>query len=357
MAKYGTFLDLLQNELRNARIQNLASDPGTPVDGQIYFNTGSSQFRGWNGSVWVNLGNTVEGMSYQGGYDASTNTPDLDTSPSSIIKGDSYTVTVAGTFFTTNVEVGDLLIAEIDNATVEADWTIVNRNLGNATEGEAGVTEIATQAEVDSGTDDFRYITPLKLTTWFANTGGTKKFSTTINGNDVATQFTINHNFNTRDVQVAVWETTGTYERIMTDEFATDVNALVPISAIAGKAGEQLLPDGLISGGVFWVSGLQFQSTEIKYSLAGEVFVIQPTTINLNQGPSAPDARIDVFYVDDQGTIGVLEGVPGVTPVKPEVDPLTQIELTFALLGTDAIAPSGITNGAIYLENAGTSIY
>ncbi len=90
------------------------------------------------------------GTSYEGGYDASTNTPDLDTSPSGVTKGDMYTVTVAGTFFTVAVEAGDLLIAEIDTATVEADWTIVNRNIDAATTTVAGIVELATDGEVAS---------------------------------------------------------------------------------------------------------------------------------------------------------------------------------------------------------------
>jgi len=68
-------------------------------------------------------------MDYKGSYNAATNTPDLDTTPSGVLKGDTYTVTAAGTFFTTAVEVGDVLIAEIDSAAAEADWTIVNKNL------------------------------------------------------------------------------------------------------------------------------------------------------------------------------------------------------------------------------------
>jgi hypothetical protein len=68
-------------------------------------------------------------MTYRGGYDASTNTPDLDTAPSGISVGDMFTVTVAGTFFATAVEAGDVLIAEQTDPTTEAHWTIVNKNL------------------------------------------------------------------------------------------------------------------------------------------------------------------------------------------------------------------------------------
>lgn len=71
------------------------------------------------------------GVSYKGAYNASTNTPDLDTSPSGVLTGDMYTVTVAGTFFTIDLEVGDVLIAETDSASAEADWTIVQRNILN----------------------------------------------------------------------------------------------------------------------------------------------------------------------------------------------------------------------------------
>lgn len=74
-------------------------------------------------------GAVASNVNYRGSYDAATNTPDLDTSPSGISTGDMYTVTVAGVFFTANLEVGDVLISEVDNPTVEADWTIVQKNL------------------------------------------------------------------------------------------------------------------------------------------------------------------------------------------------------------------------------------
>jgi hypothetical protein len=68
-------------------------------------------------------------MSYIGGYDADTNTPDLDTAPSGISKGDTYTITVAGTFFGTVLEVGDVIISEKADPTVEADWTVVQKDM------------------------------------------------------------------------------------------------------------------------------------------------------------------------------------------------------------------------------------
>lgn len=71
-------------------------------------------------------------LDYQGAYNAATNTPDLDTSPSGVATGDTYTVTAAGTFFTAAVEIGDMLIAEADNATTEAEWTIVEHNIVGA---------------------------------------------------------------------------------------------------------------------------------------------------------------------------------------------------------------------------------
>ena len=67
---------------------------------------------------------------YQGGYNASTNTPNLDSPPTGTInRGFTYTVTADGLFFTEQVRVGDLLIANIDTPITLADWTTVQNNV------------------------------------------------------------------------------------------------------------------------------------------------------------------------------------------------------------------------------------
>jgi hypothetical protein len=96
-------------------------------------------------AVKTYVDNAIVGqLVYQGGYNASTNTPDLTTSPNSILRGWTYTVTTGGTFFTETVEVGDLLIAESDNPSALTDWTTVQNNIGIATATTQGIANFPT---------------------------------------------------------------------------------------------------------------------------------------------------------------------------------------------------------------------
>jgi hypothetical protein len=92
----------------------------------------------------------VGGLVYQGGYNADTNTPALDATPiAGIKKGWTYTVTADGLFFTEQVRVGDVLIAEIDSPTTLADWTTVQNNIDIASASQIGIGNVAAGSGVD----------------------------------------------------------------------------------------------------------------------------------------------------------------------------------------------------------------
>ena len=110
-------------------------------------------------------------MVFLGSYDANT------TDPTDGDVGGTYVVTVAGTgvasFWSTALEVGDVIIQENATATTEADWVVVSRDIIPASETVAGVVELATQAEVDTGTDTTRVVTPDTLSNYSGFPTGT----------------------------------------------------------------------------------------------------------------------------------------------------------------------------------------
>lgn len=83
------------------------------------------------------------GLIYQGGYNANKNIPELENPlENNILKGWTYTVTVEGLFFTEQVRVGDLLIAEEDKPTTLQDWTTVQNNIDLATTEQIGIGNV-----------------------------------------------------------------------------------------------------------------------------------------------------------------------------------------------------------------------
>jgi hypothetical protein len=140
-------------------------------------------------------------LEYKGGYDASTNTPDLDTATNiAIDKGDAYTVTADGLFFTEQVRIGDFIIAE--NAIAAgaggslSDFTIVQSNVDLAT---AAATSGAAVKGI-SGYDSADF----SVTAGFVSLE-TKTYKALI-GNGTLTTVPVTHGLNSQDLIIQLFD-------------------------------------------------------------------------------------------------------------------------------------------------------
>ena len=219
----------------------------------------------------VVVGNLV----FQGGYNAATNTPDLDSSPSSSIKkGWSYVVTAAGSFFTETVEVGDFLIAQQDTPTTLAHWVTVQNNIGIATTTTPGIASFAEASfavsaagEVtldDSGVTAATYGSASAVPVFAVNAKGqvtsvtntnisiahtaitdfdaevdaritAREFDGTNSG--TGTSHTFTHNLGTRNVIVQLYDSS-TYETVFAKVVRTSTSVVTVTTASSLSAGE-----------------------------------------------------------------------------------------------------------------------
>lgn len=277
-----TTIKLGDNQVTFAKIQTISSGK---VLGNVSGSTGNVgevsiiTATDLTGSADTNIPSTAAIKAYvdgkigglgnlEGGWDASIGVFPTGSSPvSGTKKGDYWYVSFGGTVGGVAFNVGDVIIARVDNAsvTVASDWIQleVNRdqattstlglvtlatgtevNTGTdtnkvvtpatlagrtATETRAGIAEIATQTEVNTGTDDATIVTPLKLKTLLDNrTGG---YAANV-GDGAATSFALTHGLGTRDVVVAIYDNS-TYEEVITDVVLTSTSVVTVTFAVA----------------------------------------------------------------------------------------------------------------------------
>lgn len=99
-------------------------------------------------------------------------------------------------------------------------WVSFGTSAPTASETTAGIAEIATQAETDTGTDDARFVTPQKLATWSKRA----LHNATLVGDGSATQYDVTHNFGTRDTIVRVYRNSTPWDDIGCDVERPDAN-------------------------------------------------------------------------------------------------------------------------------------
>jgi hypothetical protein len=294
--KYLNNVDLSKNQLQNAVIQVLASDPSGAVAGQIYYNSTDNVLKYYNGTAWLSAGGDLTAITtattdqltitdgagpipnidivtsavtnagvelatgdqiydfvttginariqnvtdptgaqdvatknyvdtiatglleYKGGYDASTNTPDLDTASNiAIDKGDAYTVTADGLFFTEQVRVGDFIIAETAIAAGAggslSDFTIVQSNVDLATA--AATSGAAVKGISGYNSEDF------SVNAGFVSLE-TKTYKALI-GNGTLTTIPVTHGLNSQDLIIQLFDAS-TNETVYADVVRTSAS-------------------------------------------------------------------------------------------------------------------------------------
>jgi hypothetical protein len=215
----------------------------------------------------------VGNLVFQGGYNAATNTPDLDSSPSNTIKkGWSYVVTAAGSFFTETVEVGDFLIAQQDAPTTLANWVTVQNNVGLATASTVGIGNVANSTSTNNEGLSLSYSNGTAIVGFniknnlsaasaladddkiaifqgSSNAQGNKSLNAQLippyvsslnsfaaNNSASGTSHTFTHNLGTSDVAVQLYDTS-TKETIYTTVDRTGINTVVVTTASSIAAG------------------------------------------------------------------------------------------------------------------------
>lgn len=268
-----------EGEIQNANIQNLSSAPTTNLKkGRFYFNTVENTLYVYNGTAWVDA--LSQGIIYQEGNGividnneisideevvatkedledyiplsqkgANDGVATLDSNgkvPNSQLPAfvddviDTYIVgsTPLANDWLSRTSGGTALIPETDKIYVILSngeylnkiyrWSgttyVAISDVNNATESGRGIIQIATQSEVNTGTDDTKAVTPLKLKTLVDN----KRFADTnpaLTSTSGVCNWVVTHNLDNENVGVFLYEATSG-DRVMYDYTITSANAV-----------------------------------------------------------------------------------------------------------------------------------
>lgn len=142
--KWFNGINLQQNQLENAVIQNLASDPSSGKAGQIYYNTADKGYKYYNGTAWVGI--SADAVK-------------------SIVAGDG--LTSSGTD-TVTISLGTPSSSGSGSNTFGSNGLTATSHthqisLPDASTTAKGVIEIATDTEATTGTDTTRAINAKQL--------------------------------------------------------------------------------------------------------------------------------------------------------------------------------------------------
>ncbi len=149
MAKYLSNIDLNKNELQNPVIHPLGTAPGTPVEGQIYYDStaGDKHIYLYNGTAWVQLSEAPDSNDFLTGLSFATGTGILT---ATVQNQSNVTVNLDGRYLTGNETI--TLTGEVTGTgTTSISTTVANDVLDVANFTAAA---IVTEADTIAGNDN-----------------------------------------------------------------------------------------------------------------------------------------------------------------------------------------------------------
>ena len=155
MAEKKFFVDI---NLQGSALTNATIGTNSSLTKAGSFGFDGTRLKYFNGTAIEEVANLADiaavtgGLIFQGGYDPTTDTPDI--TDGTAYKGFFWAATAAGTFLGESVQVGDSIVAKVDAAgAVLADWLILQGNIVIATDSVDGISRLATQTEANDGTE------------------------------------------------------------------------------------------------------------------------------------------------------------------------------------------------------------
>ena len=139
VVKFLTNIDLSDQELQNAKLQHISSDP-TGVEGKIFYHSGTNVIKFYNGSAWIALSaatgditSVVAGTGLTGGATSGAATVNVIGGTGITANANDIAITAGGVDTTqlannavTEDKVADALLAEIDANTAKVTNVATN---------------------------------------------------------------------------------------------------------------------------------------------------------------------------------------------------------------------------------------
>lgn len=228
------------SQITNARIQNittvnrttLAGTLNTAHIGLLVFDTDLLTQFYWSGSAFTAGVAPIAGaMVYQGAYAS------LTVTPASPLVGYVYVLTTAGTLTWTTQTFNPSAIVQVNDQVVYRGsniWDVLQGNSIETTNTSLGVSQVATQAEVNAGADSTHAVVSSTLTSFVATKAFAKVYFNSAITTIANTALTITHNLglqNLNSYTTSVKTSTGGEVSVEVD--SVTVNSFTITTAVA----------------------------------------------------------------------------------------------------------------------------